>query len=352
MRSSLLIAVIFLTFQHGAFGKTYTVSPGMFIQEVLDKAEEGDTVQILPGDYCETITINTPGITVKGFEYEGAYTVFNGRNMGGGFLENAIFVNASNVTLQDLKILSFENVAIQVSSVENISISGVDISQVRNIAIALTDVSKSILNECQIRDAEQTGVILRDCREITIQESEIYRNSIAVDIKDSVTVAIKEVAFYHNQSGVVMEGENTDEEIRSSHIKISHCRFIGNGGGAKATKESFGLGIFINGYDHVEVSHSYFESNSTYGILVQSNSTNGRTFLTNHVYVHHNHYSNNGGAPNSEFLKPFSEADGGDILFDGKGERNQFQEKTELKTWPKELVQELGGVHTEMIHFI
>jgi parallel beta-helix repeat protein len=352
MRHSLLIIFILLTFQQTGFAKTYTVSQGMSIQEVVDKAEEGDTVQILPGEYYETVSITTPGITVKGFEYEGDYTVFNGRNVGGGFLQDAIFVKASNVTLKDLKIQSYENIAIQASSVDNLSMTGIDISRVNQIGVSLKDVSNSLLDGCQIRDAENVGITLNDSREVVIQESQIYQNAVGIEIKDSIKVTLKEISIFHNGSGVYLEGQNTDEEIKSSHITIKYCRFVGNEGNASLKSISSGIGLFVNGYDHVEVSHSYFESNSTYGIVVQANKIEENEFVSNHVYVHHNHYGQNGTKPDSEFLTSFPEAVGGDILFDGTGERNQFQEKTELKTWPKELVQELGGVHTEMMHFI
>jgi parallel beta-helix repeat protein len=352
MRLVILITLLLFSYQNNSVAKNYTVSPGSFIQSAIDKAEEGDTVQILPGEYNETITISTPGITLKGFEYEGEYTVFNGMNMGGGFLENAIFITASNVTVQDIKIHSFEKIAIQATDVENLTITGIDISQVKENGIVLTEVSKVFLENCQIRDAQKIGISVQDSSEIVIQESEVFQNVVGIDVRDSIETTLKEIALYHNGVGVFLEGENTEEEIKSSHVSIQYCRFIGNGRKFSSQSKLSGIGLFVNGYDHVDASHSYFESNSTYGIVVRSNEKNGKTFVSNHTYVHHNQYGNNGAEPNAEFLKSFPEATGGDILFDGAGERNQFQEKTDLKTWPEELVQELGGVHTELIHFL
>ena len=352
MRHNLLIVILLLSIHQVGSATTRTVSQGMLIQKVIDKAEEGDIIQILPGEYNETISISTPGITLKGFEYEGEYTVLNGRNMGGGFLEDAIFIKASNVTLQDLKIHSYENVAIQASGAENLSLLGIDIAEVGRIGVAFSNISNSALENCQIRDSKVAGITLNDSRDVVIQESEVYKNAVGIDVKGSIKITLKEIALYHNGNGVVLTGENTVDHIASSHISIQYCRFIGNGIEKNEEKDTEGVGLFINGYDHVEVSHSYFESNSTYGIVAKSNTVNGKSFPTNHTYVHHNGYGKNGKDPHSQFLTQFPEATGGDILFDGAGERNQFQEKTDLVTWPKELVQELGGVHTEMMHFL
>jgi hypothetical protein len=70
-----------------------------------------------------------------------------------------------------------------------------------------------------------------------------------------------------------------------------------------------------------------------------------------HAYVHHNRYFNNGGAPFKGYAERFPGIPSGDIYWDELGERNQFQENAELKTYPEKLVVEHGGVHTDVIHF-
>ena len=70
-----------------------------------------------------------------------------------------------------------------------------------------------------------------------------------------------------------------------------------------------------------------------------------------HTYAHHNLYANNGAAPAAEYVKEFAGIPAGDLYWDGLGERNQWQENVELKTYPEKLVVKQGGVHTDVIHF-
>ncbi len=76
------------------------------------------------------------------------------------------------------------------------------------------------------------------------------------------------------------------------------------------------------------------------------------TGIPDHTYVHHNTYADNGTAPTEGFKKQFPGVEGCDLYWDGTGVRNQWQENTDLKTHPENLVTEQGGVHTDVIHFL
>ncbi|MET8703847.1 right-handed parallel beta-helix repeat-containing protein [Kitasatospora sp. NPDC004723] len=49
-----------------AAGELHLVQPGGSIQQALDAAHPGDTVQLLPGEYRGSVRITTPGLTLRG----------------------------------------------------------------------------------------------------------------------------------------------------------------------------------------------------------------------------------------------------------------------------------------------
>ncbi|WP_234326432.1 hypothetical protein [Streptomyces sp. NRRL S-495] len=49
-----------------AAGELHLVRPGESIQQAVDAALPGDTVQLLPGEYRGSVRITTPGLTLRG----------------------------------------------------------------------------------------------------------------------------------------------------------------------------------------------------------------------------------------------------------------------------------------------
>jgi len=122
-----------------------------------------------------------------------------------------------------------------------------------------------------------------------------------------------------------------------------------------------GIGILVWGADHTEVAQCVVSDNAAMGIMTLAFDKDGARHLpkdaprsgppAEDVYAHHNTYANNGSAPPTEFTKQFNGIPAGDLYWDGLGEHNQWQENTELKTYPEKLVVKQGGVHTKVIHF-
>jgi parallel beta-helix repeat protein len=359
MRLVYLIVLGVLTLSaaaQNAESKTWTVNPGQSIQAKIDKAAPGDTIQILPGVYNQSVSIATEGITLRGLEYEGEYAVLNGENEGGARLDTAIAVNASNVRLENLRIDNFVRSGINAESSDGLHILGARIADTGATGIAVSGSRDVEIENCIVRDATHAGIALTNSVETRVATSEVYSNRVGIHVLDGLQLTLVDVSAHHNRTGILLVNGG-GEEADSEYVTISHSRIVGNG--IVPAKEDAndtppnsvleGIGIHIQGFDHVEVSHCYVDSNGTYGILVEKSRDDHSADFS---YVHHNHYQGNGVRPNKVFNKRYPRIPPGDIYWDGQGERNQFQETGELQTWPEDLVVKQGGVHTEVIHFL
>ncbi len=342
-----------------AESKTWTVNPGQSIQVKIDKAAPGDMVQILPGIYNESVTITTNGLTLRGLEYDGEYAVLNGENAGGARLDTAVSVKAANVRIENLRIENYLRSGITTKSSDGLRVVSVRIAESGLHGIAVTASRDVQIEGCIVRDATRAGIALTKLVDARVAASEIYSNRIGIQVLDGLQLALFDVSVHHNRTGILMVnggGEETDAE----YMDISRSRIVGNGI-VSAKEDSYdsannsfmeGVGIHIRGFDHVEVSHCYLDSNGTYGILVEESGDDGVSRSADFTYVHHNRYRGNGSRPCDSFKESHPQIPPGDIYWDGTGERNQFQEAGELQTWPGDLVVKQGGVHTDVIHFL
>ena len=59
---------------------TFTVQPGQSVQDAVDRARPGDTIQIRPGVYHEEVTIDFDDIRLIGVIENGERPVFDGHD--------------------------------------------------------------------------------------------------------------------------------------------------------------------------------------------------------------------------------------------------------------------------------
>lgn len=71
------------------------------IQEAVDRARPGDLVSIMPGTYHESVTVDRPGIVIRGLDRNEVILD------GGNVLANGFAVSADNVAIENLSVRNF-----------------------------------------------------------------------------------------------------------------------------------------------------------------------------------------------------------------------------------------------------
>jgi hypothetical protein len=321
--------------------KIFTINPGQSIQETLTLSEPGDTIQIMPGEYHQSVTIKTEGLLLIGMELGGRHVVFNGMKDDGQMLEVALKIEADNVRIQGLHIQDYKLSGVIAYNHDNIAIRDLSTSNTGKFGILSGRALNLEVSRCIIRDASDTGLAMDLIRGATLHSLELYQNAIGLGVFDCTNVSLSDSSIHNNTVGIALEDKG-DKELAAEHVNIANCRITGNGKGqfvAEKPMHGFcGAGLYIQGYSHVEVSNSFLDLNTTHGIMVVRSNVAAPDNLSNHAYIHHNTYSGNGEEPSAAFMKKYPTVPGADIYWDGTGEGNRFQELGELKTSPETLI--------------
>jgi hypothetical protein len=321
--------------------KIFSISPGQSIQEALNLSLPGDTIQIMPGEYNQSVIINTDGLLVIGMEFGGRHVVFNGMKDNGQMRETALKIEADNVRVQGLHIRNYKVSGIIAYNHDNIAIRDVNTSNTGKFGILSGRALNLEVSRCIIRDASDTGLAMDLIRGATLQSLELYQNAIGLGVFDCTNVTLSDSSIHNNTVGITLEDKG-DKELAAEHVNIENCRITGNGKGQFVAEKPMhglcGAGLYIQGYSHVEVSNSFLDLNTTHGIMVVRSNVAAPDNLSNHAYIHHNTYSGNGEEPSAAFMKKYPTVPGADIYWDGTGEGNRFQELGEIRTSPETLI--------------
>jgi len=348
--------------------KTWTVSPGQSIQEAIDKAGPGDTVQVLPGEYVESIKLTKERITLKGLEFEGERTVLKSKiNEEDEPLEGAILVGGDRVVVEGFIIRGFAKFGVAADNCAELTLRDLMIEDTGFTGVQLDDIRQCVIERVTAGRIGGAAIAVEDSSDCRIVQSEGYASRFGLYLGNSQQVVVDNGSFHHNGIGVALSGSTNDPATRLAYVKMWRTRVMGNNATIPGPADVYfadappGIGILIAGASEIEIAQSDISGNGSFGVLTLSRDTGGVRHMeqdvprsgpaAEHVYMHHNHYAGNGSAPSAAFTKQFAGIPPGDIYWDGRGERNQWQENTELKTYPEKLVVKQGGVHTDVIHF-
>ena len=85
-------------------GTTHTVNDGDSIMDAVQLAKPGDTIQIMPGNYHETVYIDKDDIHVIGVIKEGERATLDGKDL----LNDAILYSGNNIIIENLLITRYK----------------------------------------------------------------------------------------------------------------------------------------------------------------------------------------------------------------------------------------------------
>ena len=337
---------------------TYTVSPGMSIQALIDQAAPGDTIQILPGDYFETIKISTPNLHLLGMDFEGEHATLIGYNKETvERLSNPITIEADDVICEGLHVRDFAGAGIVLKDRARVTLKNLDIVATEDDAIRVEDSTEITIDGCVLRSGGHIGLSLRRCQGVNVTRCETYRNALGVELLDGLQIRLDELSIHSNAMGILL-ANTRGAEGAADHTMITNTRIQNNVAVADLTSPSTyflaGVGMRIVGATNTQVARCFVEGNSTYGIITESfpGNDDAKASPAEFTYIHHNQYAGNAFAPSEAYTTAYSDIPAGDLYWDSQGRRNQWQEADEPKTFPEKLITQFGGLHTGGMNFL
>lgn len=340
----------------------FDVRPGESIQAAIDGAAEGDVIRVAPGTYNESLTIRTPGLTLVGMDESGQRAVLDGQ---GAELE-IVRIETRGVRLEGFVVRNAVATGVVVFMSNEVALEHLIVEDNNFIGINVADSSKVTIEGVVSSGHGSAGVLIAQSRQVTVAASDCYNNLTGIRLENSGNFVLENNSLFANTGGIAVFTLPGRSKPRSEYGRITYNRIFGNNRKNTADPGTIdaavipGVGLYVVAADHIEAAFNRFERNGTYAAIAVGlpNSTLPVKDAaeadpnTDHLYIHHNRYADNGNEPSKAFEDAFSGRPAGDLYWDETGERNQWQESGEFRTVPEKLVQQQGGAHTNVIHFI
>ncbi|QKK02967.1 MAG: cytochrome-c peroxidase [Pseudomonadota bacterium] len=258
--------------EHGAAteGITHVVNDGESIMEAVKQASPGDTIQVMPGTYHETVYVDKDGISIIGVIRQGQRATMDGR----GELNDAILYSGNNFVVENLLIKRYKGNAIMGQAGNNFEIRNNIIDDTGVYGVFPQLGKNGIVEHNVISGIEDAAIYVGMSDNVHVAHNEVFDSVAGIEIENSRHAIVENNYVYNNTGGVLafitpgLPVKTTyDVIIRNNFIVDNNTPNFGAPGSTVAGIPA-GTGILVMAADEVVIESNIIRNNKTAGIII------------------------------------------------------------------------------------
>jgi len=313
---------------------TLTVKSGESIQAAVNQAQAGDTIEVYPGTYHETVYIDKNDIHLKGIVKEGEWAVLDGEHK----LNDGVLLAGHGGTIERLFIKHYKGNGIMTQGGNNFSIIYNRVIDTGVYGIFPQFGKNGLVAYNELAVIEDAAIYVGMCDNVDVLYNETYDSVMGIETENSRNMLVEGNNMHHNTVGIMISLV-PGLPIKTAERTIVRNNFISDNNhdnfapeGAIAAGLPKGVGLVIYGADSNIVENNIFRNNNSAAILVADHAfmvggpadpdadpRPDKQKILNNMFI------NNGSEPEPALLKYLQLAglkQGPDLLATGKGRKN------------------------------
>lgn len=251
-------------------GQTHVIHPGESIMAAVKLSAPGDTIQIMPGRYHETVYIDKDNIRIRGVIEQGERAIMDGE----GRLNDAILYSGNNIVVENMQITGYKGNGIMGQAGNNFEIRNNIIFDTGVYGIFPQLGQNGIVEHNVISGIEDAAIYVGMSDNIHVAHNEVFDSVAGIEIENS-RHAIVENNYVHDNTGGVLAFIAPGLPIKTTFDVIIRNNFIVNNNtanfgapGSTVSGIPAGTGILIMAADEVIVENNIITGNKTAGIII------------------------------------------------------------------------------------
>jgi len=313
--------------------RTLVVKSGGSIQDAVDAARPGDTVEVEPGTYHQSVLVDVDRITLRGLVRDGRRAVLDGE----GALTDAVIASGHGFTVEGFAVRDYTSNGITVHGATGVVFRDLVVDRTGLYGVYPVECKDVLVERVVVTGAKDAAIYVGQSADIVVRKSEVHDNVTGIEIENSTNALVEDNDAHHNTGGILVfllpnnpskVGHDT-RVVRNRVIANNHPNF--GDPSAIVSKVPAGTGIFIMGADRTEVAGNEIRGNDSVGVAVISLAMAfppGATFDVGPIpednRIHDNVLADNGRHP-APAVKDIA-GRGVDLLWDGSGWTNSWDQ--------------------------
>lgn len=347
--------------------QTITVKAGESIQAAVDRAQPGDTIEVMPGIYNEEVKIDIDNITLRGLNHPQAtasqapkpagrlLSVAFTTPIGGMYdrpvlegeekLSDGVIATGSNFTIENFDVRNYVANGVVAQHARNVTFRDLKIDNTGLYGVYPVSCTGVTIERCVATGIADAALYVGQSRDIVVRDSEAYNNVTGIEIENSINAVVENNYVHDNTGGIlVFVLPNNVSKVGRDCI-VRNNRVINNNHPNFANPNSIvanvmvGTGILVMAADNTEITANEIRGNDTFGIAVfglEVAFPKGTAFdvgqTPENTFIHDNTYAENGRNPSEKMTSEGIK--GADLVWDLSGWSNRWQETNATRSTP------------------
>ena len=312
----------------------FVVNPGDSIQEAIDRAAPGSVIRVQPGEYYESITIDTDKITLIG----GDGTPASRPALDGhGVHSDAVIVSGRDFTMSNFEVRHYAGNGVVAQETTNFTIRDSKLEDTGLYGVYPVRSSFVKVLKVEVIGARDAGIYVGQSKGVVVEDCVVHGNVTGIEIENSVDARVERNHVYDNAGGILVFALPGNPSKEAKRTRVALNRIIGNNHenfadpAAIVAKVPSGGGVFILAADDTEVTENEIRDNHSFGVAVlglESLFPGAGPFdvgaFPDRTRVHANRFARNGGKADKALTA--AGLKGADLLWDVTGPTNVWNE--------------------------
>jgi parallel beta-helix repeat protein len=313
--------------------RTLVVKAGGSIQDTVDAARPGDTIEVEPGTYHQSVLVDMDHVTLRGLVREGQRAVLDGE----GVLTDAVIASGHGFTIEGFALRDYTSNGITVQGATGVVLRDLVVDRTGLYGVYPVECKDVLVEKVVVTGAKDAAIYVGQSADIVVRRSEVHDNVTGIEIENSTNALVEENHAHHNTGGILVfllpnnpSKVGHDTRVVRNRVALNNHPNFGDPS-AIVSKVPAGTGIFIMGADRTEVTGNEIRGNDSVGVAVISLAMAfppGATFDVGPIpednRVHDNVLAENGRRPDPA-VKAIA-GGGVDLLWDGSGWTNTWHQ--------------------------
>jgi parallel beta-helix repeat protein len=249
---------------------TIRVRAGESIAGAIERADPGTTIEVEPGVYRESLTVDQPGITLRGLVEGERRPVLDGE----GERNDAVIASGKAFAMSGFGVRSYRGNGVTTQGVRGVVLRDLEIESPGLYGVYPVETWELEVTACEIRGATDAGIYVGSSNRAKIHGNETTGNVVGIHIQNSNDVEVRENHVHGNTVGVLVSVAPLRLQKSTARVRVRSNRIEGNNlanfgdPNALVGRLPAGLGLLVLGADETLFENNAVHGNETLGVGV------------------------------------------------------------------------------------
>lgn len=243
------------------------VKNGESIQDAVKKAKEGAVIEVEPGIYKETVSVDKHNITLRGIVRGNERPVIEGENK----LNDGILASGDNFTVSGFEIRNFKANGITTQGSDDLKISDIVVVNTGVYGIFPVESENVLVEKCSVTGIRDAGIYVSVSKNSIVRNNEVFGNVAGIEMENSSDAVIENNNTHDNTGGILVfvlpgktlkKGERTI--VRNNAVVNNNTKNFGDPKSIVG-KVPAGVGILVMAADDTVIMDNVIKGNESFG---------------------------------------------------------------------------------------